>query len=541
MSPSLSPERRFPSSSGTTALLVMLAALCFVAFGLTVVATTAVPFTTGWPGAWLAALLGVMLTLLIAVAVVWYERRQLALWYHGALMAFMDDRQGQSSLNAPPAETLPATQVVEVLASLTQVANSFTVALEHQQQVITALSQARPQAQPSQAQRSAAPAGPRDLITGAITQATLMRRLVPDVEMAREHQRTLALAIFDIDNFHIINNRLGYGMGDEVLLSVARRIQSQLGEGDLLARLEGDRFAVVWPGMAYPQAQSAVERILGVVARDPLTVQSTDGQQGTTVRVSLRAGLAICPDDGLSAQALIEIANDALDGTPAKQGRYAQSPSPLSEDVAHTSSPATEDVQAAWPMGYIDAMSNKHSSIQALTMALEAHDSEAVSHARTLADLAQETAMILGRSVEEARLVGLAALLHDVGNLGIPAEILTKAEPLSDEEWAFVREHPHLGERLLNSVGGVLGAVAPIVASHRERWDGTGYPEKLSGESIPLGARIVAVCDVYGALISSRPYREAFTKEDAVAEMKRMTGTQFDPNVVAAFITALDH
>ncbi|MBA3823391.1 MAG: diguanylate cyclase [Ktedonobacterales bacterium] len=386
-----------------------------------------------------------------------------------------------------------------------------------------------------------------DSLTGAITHSALMTRLEADVALALTHARPLALVVFDLDQFRSINTLYSYAFGDEVLIAVAERLRSQLGEETLLARVGADRFAVVWSGTQFPQARALTEGILTAVAQEALAIASAPGEPSERVRVSLRAGLALCPDDGRSAAALLDLAEHALrEGGTTNLLRHAAPSLTLPEAPLYAAelppfAPSHELPSAGtepWGMSYLDVMLAKNGSIQALASAMEARDIEGIDHARNLAELAQETALLLGRSVEESRLVGLAALLHDVGNLGIPAEILQKSDPLSTEEWAFVREHPHLGERLLTSVGGVLAAIAPIIAAQRERWDGSGYPLGSAGEVIPLGARIVAVCDVYGALVSERPYRPAFTHEEALGELERGAGTQFDPAVVAAFIAS---
>ncbi len=491
-----------------------------------------------------------IIALLIAVAVLlWRERGAARQWEEHALAAQQQVAQAHAklALAAQPApamaEVASIREIVAALTALTEMAASTTEILERQRKALSDL----------QAAREALPRSSMyDPLTGAITHTALMTRLATDVAFAVDHDRPLALVVFDIDGFRAINTRYGHRFGDEVLFAVAERFREKLAEGDLLARLGSDRFAIVRAGQDFPGVQQLVEQIVAAVSHAPLLVlheASPIPGHHEQVRVTLRAGLALCPDDGTTADELLRTAESALSReTPPNLLRdeglppdaYASPPgAQMSPDLGNRAQRApSAPLAAPYPISYIDDMTQRHSSIHALTAALEAHDMEAVAHARNLAELAQETALLMGRSIEESRLVGLAALLHDVGNLGIPVEILQKTEPLTAEEWAFVREHPHLGERLLTSVGGVLAAIAPIVASHRERWDGLGYPAGLRGEAIPLGARIVAVCDVYGALRSSRPYRPALTHEEALAEIQRNAGTQFDPDVVQAFITA---
>ena len=142
---------------------------------------------------------------------------------------------------------------------------------------------------------------------------------------------------------------------------------------------------------------------------------------------------------------------------------------------------------------------------------------------------------------EETMHIGLlGALLHDIGKIGVPDAILHKPGKLSDEEWAEMRRHPEIGRQILEQVGGVFSHIAGIVAAHHERWDGLGYPTGLSGEDIPLAARIITVVDAYDAMTERRIYREPLADEVARAELRRCSGQQFDPRVVEAFLAVLD-
>jgi HD-GYP domain-containing protein (c-di-GMP phosphodiesterase class II) len=132
-----------------------------------------------------------------------------------------------------------------------------------------------------------------------------------------------------------------------------------------------------------------------------------------------------------------------------------------------------------------------------------------------------------------------AAELHDVGKLAIPDAILDKPGPLDEHEWGFMRRHTIVGERIVASATS-LRDVAPIVRASHERWDGGGYPDRIAGEAIPLGARIIAVCDAYDAMITTRPYRSGMIEEEALVELQRCSGSQFDPRVVAAFVRVVE-
>jgi HD-GYP domain-containing protein (c-di-GMP phosphodiesterase class II) len=174
-----------------------------------------------------------------------------------------------------------------------------------------------------------------------------------------------------------------------------------------------------------------------------------------------------------------------------------------------------------------------------LIRTMEAKQPHLDEHSSEVANLAIRVGRRLGLEGEALDEIGRAAELHDIGKVGIPDAILSKAAPLDDTEWAFMRQHAILGERILNAAP-ALRTVAPMVRSSHERWDGTGYPDGLAGEEIPLGARIVAVCDAYEAMTADRAYRRAQPRQAALDELRAHAGTQFDPAVVEAFVAAVD-
>jgi putative nucleotidyltransferase with HDIG domain len=178
------------------------------------------------------------------------------------------------------------------------------------------------------------------------------------------------------------------------------------------------------------------------------------------------------------------------------------------------------------------------SIVGALVGALEAKDQYTHGHAAATMFHAVATAKKLGLSDEDTATVQLAALFHDIGKIGVAEQILRKPGPLGYTEWSEVKDHTRIGANMLAKIPS-LALVRPAVLGHHERWDGSGYPDQLKGEDIPLAARVVAVCDAYQAMISKRPYRPARTREQALAELVRSAGTQFDPRIVEAFVANL--
>jgi len=178
-------------------------------------------------------------------------------------------------------------------------------------------------------------------------------------------------------------------------------------------------------------------------------------------------------------------------------------------------------------------------TLASLSNALEAKDAVTSQHTEEVVRLAVAVAAELELDLEAVRTVELGAVLHDIGKVRVPEAILNKPGPLDEAEWVVMRTHPEVGEQIVRPIQS-LQAILPIVRHHHERWDGTGYPDGLSGRAIPVGARIVAVCDAYRAMTEDRPYREALGPDAARRELEEGSGTQFDPECVAALLRALD-
>jgi putative nucleotidyltransferase with HDIG domain len=188
--------------------------------------------------------------------------------------------------------------------------------------------------------------------------------------------------------------------------------------------------------------------------------------------------------------------------------------------------------------GGVDPFRAQAHVIEALATALVERDRYTGEHSAFVVDLAKTVAAALGLDEVDVERVGHAALLHDIGKVGMPDRVLHKPGPLAGEEWDVMREHPVIGERILRAIPG-MGCVAHVVRHEHERFDGKGYPDGLAGEEIPLGSRIILACDAYHAMTSDRPYRAGMPHDQAIAELVRCAGTQFDPRIVAALVALL--
>lgn len=383
----------------------------------------------------------------------------------------------------------------------------------------TALSQ-RARTGPGNHNAAVIDTGTVDALTRTASHRVFQDRLLHECERAYRFGDTFVLVLLDLDDFHAVNNRHGHGVGDRILLDLARRIRSQLRDIDLVARFGGDRFAMILPHTYESGGIQVAERIRQNVAG--WVFLTTEGAE---VRLTVSVGLCSYPADGASAPELVEVAEKALAFAKAMGGNQVQS---------YKEMPAREAPGNVVNLPH----SGREAIVRSLAAAVDLRDGYTHTHSTLVSELAAAVAKHLGLSAAEVSRITTGALLHDVGKIGIPDAILTKEGGLSPEEWDCIRRHPVLGEQILGQAP-ELTDVTPLVLHHQERYDGTGYPESLEGEEIPLGARIIAAADAYHAIISDRPYRSRRTHSDAVLELGRCSGAQFDPVVVQSLLTVL--
>lgn len=227
-----------------------------------------------------------------------------------------------------------------------------------------------------------------------------------------------------------------------------------------------------------------------------------------------------------------------VDGSPVGTiSVYERDPDALAEDDLHTLETVADHLAGTIEQAQLFERleRNYFRTVEALAAALEAKDAYTLDHARSITELSAAVGARLGMRDEDVRDLKLGALLHDIGKIGIPSEILNKPGPLTDDEFEVMKQHTLIGEQIIAPIE-FLEGVRPMVLHEHENWDGTGYPHGLAGEAIPIGARIIFVCDAFHAMTSNRPYRNALPFEEAMRRLQRGAGRQFDPSVVEAFI-----
>jgi diguanylate cyclase (GGDEF)-like protein len=307
-------------------------------------------------------------------------------------------------------------------------------------------------------------------------------QLLPAVSLRGE----MLVAMFDLDRFKQYNDTFGHAAGDALLARLAGCLKDNVGGSGSAYRMGGDEFCVL--------AQTDIKAGDQLVHSAVLAL--TDQGEGWSVGCSW--GMAWMPSEATSPSDALRLADERM---------YAQK-----------TSRATAG----------------HQATAALVQVLVERDTDLSIHVNHVAELAAATAQELGLPEPEITRIRLGAQLHDIGKTAIPDSILSKPGPLNESEWKFIRRHTLIGERIVTAAPS-LAHTASLVRSSHERVDGNGYPDRLTGTEIPLGSRIIAVCDAYGAMIAHRPYRDAITAPEALAELRRCAGTQFDPDVVNAF------
>ncbi|MGH2462836.1 MAG: HD domain-containing phosphohydrolase [Candidatus Limnocylindria bacterium] len=323
-----------------------------------------------------------------------------------------------------------------------------------------------------------------------------------------------AIALLDVDNFRLLNAGHGHRAGDEALRRTAAVLTAVAQPGQLYGRFGPDEFLLA----CFADDQGSLLRTLAAVTA---ALAEVDLHFGDSERLPLSTsiGVARIPHDGRRALELLSVAEAALREAKTSGGHVTKV-----ADQATIGSLAAQNTVFGVFEGLLVTVDTKDHYTRA-------HSEDVTGHALCLADA-------LGLPEEERRLLRLAGLLHDIGKIGIPDGILRKPAPLTGEEYDIVKQHVALGDAIVGAVP-QLAEVRAGVRHHHERWDGTGYLDGLQGTAIPRLARILAVADAYSAMTTTRPYRKALSPDEALARVAQAAGSQLDPELAMAFVTAM--
>ena len=330
-----------------------------------------------------------------------------------------------------------------------------------------------------------------DYLTGIYNRAFIEEELH---RLDTERQLPLTLVIGDVNGLKIINDAFGHEKGDELLIKIAKILKESFRTEDVVARWGGDEFTIILPKIDHKDTLKIISRI-----NKKLKKEST-----RMMPLSVAFGLSTKVESSQKIDELIKTAED-------KMYRHK----------------------------LIEHQSAHSAIISSLEKALEERDYETEAHVKRMKDLAIKLGQELKLPEETLDELSLLAALHDIGKISITDSIILKPTRLAQEEWQIIKKHPEVGYRIAES-SSELATIANGILYHHEWWNGKGYPKGLAGEKIPLISRIISIVDAYDAMTNDRPYRKALNTEEAISEIKRCAGSQFDPNLSVKFVKMIE-
>jgi diguanylate cyclase (GGDEF)-like protein len=356
-----------------------------------------------------------------------------------------------------------------------------------------------------------------DPLTGLSNRLALEHEIEVEIERALHAETRLSVVIGDLDHFKVVNDQLGHRAGDHALMRVGHILATRRRSGDSIARTGGEEFTLLLPGASEHEAYLVAERLRVAVERD---------LAGARVPLTFSFGIATYPEHGRDTDAVMEAADQALYAAKA-----------LGRNRSVIFNPEIAAIFAPEPGGR--GVDETHlATLLSLAEALDLRDTGTAAHSRTVGRYCSLIAKELELPPERVKRIEIAGVLHDIGKIGLPDAILQKPSALGRAELAEIRTHPEIGAQVLNGRG--LEDLRAWVLAHHERPDGKGYPARITDEKIPLEAKILAVADAFEAMTADRVYRSGMGTRAARCELLRCAGSQFDPRVVAAFLSVLD-
>ena len=352
-----------------------------------------------------------------------------------------------------------------------------------------------------------------DPLTGLLNHRMITEQIGRELARAKRYGGRFGVIVMDLDDFKLLNDTYGHPVGDEALRQISRLLVEQSRKVDSVGRHGGDEFMLVLPECGPAEMTGAAEKLRSVFAE-----AGFHAPDGNVVPIKMSMGVACYPYDGDDVNTLIALADAHLYLSKSRGGGTVTG--------VQIENASAEEVSAFGMLG-------------SLVTIVDNKDRYTRHHSEEVTELALTIAGGLGLSEESQRVLRVAGLLHDIGKIGVPDRILRKPGRLTEEEYEVIKQHSVLGDAIIAAIPD-LGEIRAAVLAHHERYDGRGYPNGLSGDRIPLMARILGVADAYSAMTTDRPYRKALSREEALAELIAGKGGQFDSDCVDAFAKALE-
>ena len=400
-----------------------------------------------------------------------------------------------------------------------------------------------------------------DGLTGVKTHRYLMETLSQEWKRSTRANRPFSLVLMDLDRFKFVNDFYGHLEGDVVLQRVGHILEQNCRRSDVVARYGGDEFVILMPETSVEQARQLASKLRGWIASDPLLRDKN---------ITASFGIAAFPVHGSTPQELIQVADSSMylskhqggnsvssaeqsDPNDTKRWKkdvleaylgvtlkrlFSTGPEAFDE-IYRRLEQFTRSLTEQGAGGTTDALPPAVvETVTSLALAIDAKDHYTQGHSQKVSAYAVMIAEALAMEPSEVEEIRLAGLLHDIGKVGIPEPILNKSGPLDAAEWETMKTHTELGAKILEPLE-AMKRIRLMVRHHHEFYDGTGYPDRIEGDSIPYGARVIAIADAYDTITSERTYKKARTPEDAFLELERCASNQFDPALVRVFIETM--
>ncbi len=365
-----------------------------------------------------------------------------------------------------------------------------------------------------------------DRLTGVANRQSLLAALFAEAERASRYGRPLSVAFVDIDHFKAVNDTYGHAVGDIVLRGVAQAIAANLRTSDMIGRYGGEEFMLILTETNIEEGAALTEKLRTLVQRQRFAIEGAGD-----IAVTISIGIAGGSGSQLRMDTLVRDADAAMYSAKSLGRNQTYVFAEPDDDARVPRAP----ISAAGRARAVEiGQRARDASMAALTSVLDPLPHYRGQPSALIASIVVSLARQLQLSDAEIDRLRVAALLHDVGKIAVPEEILEKPSALTSAEWRTVVQHPRIGQVILEQAAALKDAV-PIILHHHERYAGHGYPFGLRANEIPLGARIVAIADAYDAMTNDRPYKRAISHDQAIAELRRHSGTQFDPELVDLF------